>query len=208
VPSPANPSISTIFRRRRRSRLGFLPFATEGIGPPVTLVIPAPDTRGLRDAVESALAQDYPHVEPVVATCAPAEAVDAVLAPFRGIERLRVVVVDERVDDVRLLQEGFGVARGTLIGFILPGDRLMAQHVDRLASEIYASGAGAVYGNAVLLDGSGMLVPKLSPGNPGGGAFPLSCLLARSAALMKGGPIRAGEPHPLSEWFARLRPSQ
>lgn len=183
---------------------GLPPIRDGGDRPPVSLVIPAPDTRGLRDAVESALAQDYPHVEAVVATCAPAEAVDAVLAPFRGIERLRVVRVAEGVDEVRLLQEGFGAARGTLIGVILPGDRLMAQHVDRLASEIYASGAGAVYGNVVLLDGAGVLVPKLSPGNPGGGAFPLSCLLARDAALMAGGAIRAGEPHALSEWLARF----
>ncbi len=183
---------------------GLPPIRDGGDRPPVSLVIPAPDVRGLRDAVESALAQDYPLVEAVVATCAPEAEVAAVLAPFSGIARLRVVRVEGGVDEVRLLQEGFGAARGTLIGVVLPGDRLMAQHVDRLASDLYASGAGAVYGNVVMLDGSGVFVPKLSPGNPGGAAFPLSCLLARDSALMAGGPIRAGEPHALSEWLARF----
>ncbi len=175
-----------------------------GDRPPVSLVIPAPSTDGLRDAVESALAQDYPHVEVVVATCAPKTEVDAYLAPFSGIDRLRLVFVATGADEVRLLQEGFGAARGTLIGVVLLGDRLMAQHVDRLASELHASDAGAVFSNALLLDGSGVLVPKLAPGNPGGGGFPLSCLLARDRALMSGGPIHAGEPHALSEWLARF----
>lgn len=183
---------------------GLPPIRDGGDRPPVSLVIPAPTIDGLRDAVESALAQDYPHVETVVATSAPRDVVDRCLAPFAGIARLRVVYVASGADEVRLLQEGFGSARGTLIGVVLPGDRLMAHHVDRLASEIYASDSGAVFGNALLLDGSGVLVPKLSPGNPGGGGFPLTCLLARDKALMSGGPIRAGEPHALSEWLARF----
>jgi hypothetical protein len=172
--------------------------------PKVSIVIPAASAGGLRQAVESALSQDYPDVEVVVATALDDVALADALGHLRGIGRLRLERVAAPAPAAALLNAGLRGSTGNLLGFLLPPDRLQVHHLDRVVAGLLAAGADAAHGDRMLLDGSGVLAPDLVPGNPKTALFSLSTLVIRSAVALELGPFDVASDVAAPRWLEAL----
>jgi SAM-dependent methyltransferase len=172
--------------------------------PKASIVVPAPTAEGLRAAVESALSQDYPDVEVVVATSAAADDVGAALSHLSGVARLRVVSEPAARTVAALMNAGMRASMGNVLGFVVPPDRLQCHHLDRIVAGLLASGADAAHGDRLLLDGGGVLAPDLAPGSPAAAAFSASTLVMRSAAALALGPLDAASDVAVPTWLDAL----
>jgi SAM-dependent methyltransferase len=174
--------------------------------PRVAIVVPAASTSGLRAAVESVVAQDYPDVEAVVATGLGTAETTAELGHLSGIARVRLVQVPGRPALPALLNEGLRACRSNLVGFAVPPDRLEGQHLDRLVAGLLASGADGAHGDRVLLDGSGVLAPDLAAGDPSTSTFSPSTLILRIEAAHDAGAfdVQAAPGLAVARWLGEL----
>ncbi len=176
--------------------------------PRVSLAVVAQGIEGLRTTVESALTQDYPDVHVVVVSTLDDAALEWALGDLRQIERLVILRAPHGTSPVDMLATGFVNCRGNVIGAVVAGDRLECHHVDRLVASLLASGADAVHGDRMLLDGSGVVGPDLVPGNPVSSAFSLSTMLFHSATLLRMGAPEPNTDEPIKRWLTRLVATQ
>jgi SAM-dependent methyltransferase len=171
--------------------------------PKVSIAVPAASAAGLRAAVESALSQDYPDVEVVVASALPEAAVAAEIGHL-STPRLLVERAPAGATEAALLNLALRRCTGNLLGFLVPPDRLQCHHLDRLVAGLLAAGSDCAHGDRVLLDGSGVLAPDLVPGNPATAAFSLSTLVLRSAVALELGPFDVSSDVAVPAWLGRL----
>jgi glycosyltransferase involved in cell wall biosynthesis len=98
--------------------------------PLVSIIIPTYNSaRFIRDAVDSALAQTYPHCEIVVVDDGSTDGTQALLAEHYG-ERIRTLYQENRGASAAR-NTGIGAARGTLIQFCDADDQLWPEKVAR-----------------------------------------------------------------------------
>lgn len=122
--------------------------------PWVSLVTPAYNqAEYLAETIESVLAQDYPRLEYIVIDDGSSDDTPAVLQRF-GI-RIR----HDRhanIGQARTLNRGWGMARGTLIGYLSSDDRLHPCAVRRLVETLIERPQAALaYGDFELIDAKG-----------------------------------------------------
>ncbi len=178
--------------------------AAPGLRPKVTLLVVGEEAESLRASLESALTQDYPETEVVVATSLARE---EVLAGLDMGARLKFVALPRGSSTGCALNRAAMQASGACVGFLVAPDRLMAQHVDRLVAARSLSGADVAVADALLGDGSVLRV-DWRVGNPALAALPLSAVLVRSeAALACGAFPEEGSDAP-ERWLHRLAQSQ
>jgi len=170
--------------------------------PLVTAAIPFGGAAETRDAVEGALTQDYGHMEAVVAA-ADVDAARRALASFEGVPRLRIVPAPSE-DPADLLNAALAAGLGGVYAIVLPGDRLLAPHVERLLAELHASGVDAVHSDRLRSTDGAVLGPDLAPGDLDAQGFSPSTLLAHQAALLRAGAFEPGRPDAAARWLARF----
>ena len=166
-------------------------------------MIAADSPDGLAAAVESALAQDYPDVQVVVA----AAGFDAAAGPLAHLAIVPRVVVEQVAGAASigmLLNRGLRRCTGNVSGFLVPPDRLQAHHLDRLVAVMLAGNAAAAHGDRVLVDGGGVLAPDLVPGNPATGSFSLSTLVLPVATAIAVGEFDEKADAAVALWLDRL----
>lgn len=185
---------------------GPLAAAAEGVAPAslplVSVAVPAAAGElGLRDAVEGALTQDYPAVEVVVAAADPAAA-RAELAPFSGVDRLRIVDA-AGLSGGALWNAAFSACRGGVLAAARPDERQLPRHLERLVAALLASGADAAHGDLLRGADGAVEAPELAPYDAGATTLSLSTLVGHQAAFLRTGPCDPGEDG-AAQWLARF----
>jgi glycosyltransferase involved in cell wall biosynthesis len=122
--------------------------------PWVSLVTPAYNQgEYLAETIESVLAQDYPRLEYIVLDDGSTDDTSAVLARYEG--RLRHGRHDN-MGQARTLNRGWGMARGTLFGYLSSDDRLEPRAISSLVQALQAHpDAAAAYCDFTLIDARG-----------------------------------------------------
>ena len=134
--------------------------------PLVTIVMPVTKTRFLAEAIESALAQDYPALEVIALDDGSREeAMPALLEAFakREPERFRFVRHDN-VGQSETINRGVELARGELAGYLSDDDLLRADAVTHLV-EVFADASETVvaYPDYEIIDELGNVVDSIAP---------------------------------------------
>ena len=110
--------------------------------------------RFLPAAIESVLAQDYPHLDYVVVDPGSSDGSRDIITSYR--DRLGAVILDPDHGPADGLNKGFAAARGTIFGYINADDLLMPGALRAVAGHFAARpAAGVLCGNGVLIDGGG-----------------------------------------------------
>ena len=128
--------------------------ATQDPRPLVTIVTPSFNQAPfLRAALESVLAQDYPHVEYMVVDGGSRDGSVDILEEFTG--RLSWESGPD-AGQADALAKGFARARGAILGWLNADDLLFPGALSQAVAHLEANPAVAlVYGNAVYLDAEG-----------------------------------------------------
>jgi hypothetical protein len=170
--------------RPRLSRPVAAPAAPE----PVSLIVYLPGPDGARATLASALTQEHPAVEVVLA--GRRDALDATAGLEFG-DRLRRVEAGSLAAGLRLAALD---ARHAMLGFVIAPDRLFPHHVLLLLSHLADEGVEAVASSGLDPAGAGVVEASRQTRGP---ALPpsLSCILARrryleGVGLPKDGPDR------------------
>lgn len=178
--------------------------AAPGQRPKVTLLVVGEEAESLRASIETALTQDYPDTELVVATSLPR---DLLLAGLDMGSRLKFVALPRGSSTGCALNRAAMQASGACVGFLLAPDRLLAQHVDRLVAGLALSGADLAVADALL--GSGAVVRvDWRAGNPALASLPLSAVLVRSEVALACGAFAEDESDAALRWLHRLAQSK
>lgn len=174
--------------------------------PLVSVIVAGHDAEEVRTAAESALTQDYPDVEVVVAASCPLE---PALDRLRMGERLVPVEAPKGTGIGALLNQGCLRARGELVAFLLAPERFQAHHLDRLVATLVGGGHPAVHGDRLQLTGEGVVGPDVAPVSPATRGCSLSTVLARRAWLHELGAFaeHEGDSAPL-EYMVRMARAQ
>lgn len=133
--------------------------------PLVTIVTPSYNQgRYLRDAIDSVLAQDYPHVEYLVVDGGSSDETRDVLASYNG--RVSWTSEPDR-GQAHAINKGFRRARGSILGWLNSDDVYAPGAISR-AVEAFRSNpdAGLVYGNGGILDQAGKVVRRFEEIEP------------------------------------------
>ncbi len=168
--------------------------------PRVTLVVTGDDAAALRQSVESALTQDHPDTEVVVAAAMPLAAV------LRGLQmgaRLKQVELPAGTSLGQCINQAAQQATGNHVGFVVAPALLMAHHAERLSGALLLSGAQVAASDVIVLD-RGVVHIDARAGNPELADLPLSALLMTVAAALRNGPMGDGGAEALNEWVVRL----
>lgn len=127
------------------------PIARAGAGPLVSIVIPAYNHAGfLSQAIESVLAQDYPHIELIVLDDGSTDATPQVLAQYT--ERL-FWETQENLGQAATLNKGWLMGRGDILGY-LSADDVLRPGCTRAAVEVLEAHPDVVltYSDFELID--------------------------------------------------------
>lgn len=136
--------------------------------PRVSLVLIAyQQERFIRDAVRSALAQDYPGVDIILSDdCSPDETFETMQAEAGGYQGPHQVTVRQPPRNLGLvchLFDAAALASGDLIVIAAGDDLSYPQRVRRLADEWRQSGADALFSNWDVVDEAGNVVRRGRP---------------------------------------------
>ena len=109
-------------------------------------------------ALQSALAQDYPHVEIIVAVDGPDPATESVLRPFAEDPRVVVHVREQPGGACRARNDALSRATGELATGLDDDDELLPEHVSTLVDTLQMAGAGFACTSTVLRRPDGAVV--------------------------------------------------
>ncbi|MSR73965.1 MAG: class I SAM-dependent methyltransferase [Planctomycetes bacterium] len=168
--------------------------------PRVTLVVTGTSAEDLRASVESALTQDHPDTEVVVAAALPLAAV------LRGLEmgeRLKSLELPADTSLGMCINRAAMLATGNHVGFVIAPARLMAHHAERLSGALLLSNAQVVASDVIVLD-RGVIHIDVRPGNPELAALPLTSLLMTVEAALRCGPVADGAAESITAWLLKL----
>lgn len=93
--------------------------------------------RYLRDAIESALAQTYPHIEVVISDNASTDSTREVLAEYKNHSRVRVFINERNVGLCKNHNLAIERACGEYIVVLSADDIIFPEHVDRLMQRMH-----------------------------------------------------------------------
>lgn len=115
--------------------------------------------RYVAEAVDSILAQDYPHLECVVVDDGSTDDTPRVLQRYASDARV-TVIRQENSGQTTAKNRGLSAARGELIGFCDADNRWLPGKLSRQVPRLLERPeVGVVYGDAVLIDGEGRPLP-------------------------------------------------
>ncbi len=132
---------------------------------PLVSVITATFNMGgyVSEAVESVLAQDYPHVQSIIVDDGSTDDTQKVLERFHGDSRVSVIHQTNAGQTVAK-NRGIAAARGQLIGFCDADDRWLPHKLRRQVPEMMARpDVGVVYSDRYVIDAEGNRVPSDGP---------------------------------------------
>ncbi|HMS15860.1 MAG TPA: methyltransferase domain-containing protein [Planctomycetota bacterium] len=197
-PEPAAKDLSAIVRKYAsglatdlrafplpRSRPG-LPASGPAERPLVSILVAADTDEDLRVSAESAVTQDYPAVEVLVASPGSREA----LQHLRDFSRVRHIETGAGATLGERLNRAAQASRGSLIAFAIRGDRLCLHHLDRLTSLLPLAQKPAALSGSLDLATGDVRLPLHSGEQSGPTPMPLSCLVAAREHLFVLGGIR------------------
>jgi len=175
--------------------------------PLVSVVVAGRDPGRIRASVESALTQDYPHVEVLVGAAMSEEEGNEALKGLSMGERLRLLALGEEAPIGACLNRAGAASRGRLLAFLLEGERHQAWHLDRMVTHLLATRADGVLGDRLVLDTGEVLSGHPGAAGTCGAVLSLSTLVARREALLRGGAFdeAAGDEAPLAGLRVLLR---
>jgi SAM-dependent methyltransferase len=168
--------------------------------PKVSLLVMGEDAGALRSSIETALTQDYPDTEIVVASSLARE---SVLDGLDMASRLKWVPLAAGTTPGAALNRAAQQASGEMVGFVCAPDLLMAHHVDRLVAALSLSSAQLAVSDALLANADVVRV-QWRAGNPALSALSLSAVLVRAAAALNCGAFDEVQPDALTLWLHRL----
>lgn len=133
--------------------------------PLVTIVTPSFNQgRFIRATIESVLEQDYPRIEYIVMDGGSSDETAAVVAEYG--DRLTWVSEPDRGQS-HAINKGFRMARGEVVAWINSDDLLLPGAVSRAVAALREHpGAGAVYGEGLLIDGEGRVKGRFPATEP------------------------------------------
>jgi len=119
--------------------------------------------RYLPEAVESALAQTYPHTEVVVVDDGSTDHSRALLAGYG--DRIRLVLQENR-GQASAFNTGFAASRGEVVLFLDADDRLLPTAVETAVRHLEDPGVVKVHWSLCTIDAEGRPLGGLYPGKP------------------------------------------
>jgi glycosyltransferase involved in cell wall biosynthesis len=120
-------------------------------GPTVSIVVPVFNgARYLREALDSLLAQQYPHVEVIAVDDGSTDETPAILGTYA--DRVRVLRQDNR-GQAAAMNAGWSASRGEVLSYLSADDRLRPEAVATAVQALERDTAAlAVYGDYALID--------------------------------------------------------
>lgn len=168
----------------------------------VTILCVGEDEAELVLAAESALVQDHPDVQVVVA--GPIDPGGAGWKRLQMGDRLTLLPLEGGGEGLYLNRAAAHV-QSEWVGFCLGGDRLMADHVGRLLAQAHVTGRDLIRADQLLEEEGLVLAEDLRPGNPASAAVRLTTVLVRAPAALENGPfIEDKTGLAPSDWLGRL----
>jgi glycosyltransferase involved in cell wall biosynthesis len=129
--------------------------------PPLVSVITATFNMAkyVREAVDSVLAQSYPHVESIVVDDGSTDSTSAVLAGYAGNPKVRIFR-QENAGQTRAKNRGLQEAHGSFVGFCDADDRWRSEKLEHQVPLFTdRPRLGVVYGDFACIDAAGAPVP-------------------------------------------------
>jgi glycosyltransferase involved in cell wall biosynthesis len=125
--------------------------------PWVSLVTPAYNQGAyLRETMLSVLAQDYPNLEYIVIDDGSSDDTWAIAQAVAAEAPGRVQVLTQtNAGQSATLNRGWGMARGSLLGYLSSDDRLHPEAISQLVGALADSRAAVAYGDFGLIDAAG-----------------------------------------------------
>lgn len=157
--------------------------------PAVSILVSGSDLNALRQSAESALTQDYPNVEVVVAAAASEPALKEAFANLQMPERLRLFAYGADATPGACLNLGGLETRGDVMGFLLAGDRYMPRHIDRMVCALQSGDAIGVHGDHISTVAEGVVGVDVIPDDPRSTGASLSTLVANKKLMIPCGPF-------------------
>jgi glycosyltransferase involved in cell wall biosynthesis len=132
--------------------------------PPVSIAIPAFNTRYLETALSSALAQDYGNIEVLVCDDSPGSDIHAICERF-ACERLRYVRNPSNLGFASNFAQCFMASRGEYVKLLNDDDVLLPECVTTMVSEFARRGRGVtlVTSKRQVIDEQGNPLPDAPP---------------------------------------------
>ena len=188
LPLPDGPLDATTIRHDQRPLLSIIVAAEEG--------------GDLRRSVESALTQDYPHVEVLVA----ASGLDEGWDNLQMGDRLQLIPTSPEQSLAARINKAALKASGQYLGFCIGGDRLMVHHADSLVFRIRAGHHQVALAAAIDPLSSTVLLPSKDPATPVLAACSLSQVIASREACVHAGALdeAAGPAETQTTFLQRL----
>ncbi len=171
---PADSSGPTVNRKRR---------------PMVSVLVAGADVDALRQSAESALTQDYPYLEVVVAAAASEAELTAAFHELIMPDRLHLFAYGPDATPGTCLNLGGLETRGDVIGFLEAGDRYMPRHIDRMVAALVSGDAIGVHGDHLSKSAGGVVGVDVIPDDPQSTGASLSTLVADKKLMIPCGPF-------------------
>jgi hypothetical protein len=157
--------------------------------PMVSVLVAGSDLAALRQSAESALTQDYPDLEIVVAAAASEEDLKGAFSGLQMPDRLRLFAYGAGATPGACLNLGGLETRGEVMGFLEAGDRYMPRHIDRMVRALQAGDAIGVHGDHISRVAKGVVGPDVIPDDPQTIGASLSTLVANKNLMIPCGPF-------------------
>lgn len=157
--------------------------------PMVSVLVAGADVSALRQSAESALTQDYPDLEVVVAAAATESDLVAAFTDLQMQDRLRLFAYGEDATPGACLNLGGLETRGEVMGFLEAGDRYMPRHIDRMVSALQSGTSIGVHSDHLSKSVKGVVGVDVIPDDPQTVGASLSTLVADKRLMIPCGPF-------------------